>query len=175
MSRSSSAGDISGFFTREYGKLKKYTASRLSWISEEEPEEIVHDVLTRLLDRPDLTIPLGELAAYVYGSIRNRIIDRWRRGIHRGDQNGDCLEQTADDRYDFIADLEESDQSELLDEALGTLTGEERAIIEATEFDGFTYRELEEMWSVPAGTLMSRKKRALDKMRVWCKEALNEE
>lgn len=175
MKRSGTSAEISRYFSEEYRSLKRYTATRLDSLSEWEPEEIVHEVFTRLLDKPDLTIPLGELAAYIYGSIRNLIIDRWRSGKRRAVHDSDSCQEIPDERTDFLAEMERQERYDLIDEALSQLSEPEREVVEAVDFDGFTYRELEQMWDIPAGTLMSRKKRALDKVRKYCKEALHEE
>jgi len=41
----------------------------------------------------------------------------------------------------------------------------ERAVVIATEIEGFTFKELSEMWDVPLGTLLAQKSRALAKLR----------
>lgn len=159
------------YFTGEYARMKKFVSIRISDSVEIEPDEVVHDVILRILERSEITVPLGELAAYITTALRNRIIDLWRSRNRRGDESHEDIDGFADQRTGFIEELERNERFDLLEEAMDLLNDNERAVVEATELDGFTYKELEQMWSVSAGTLMSRKKRALDKMREYCKEA----
>ena len=64
-------------------------------------------------------------------------------------------------------DLERKDLHDLLFQAIDALTPEDRAIILATDFEGWTFRDLAEEWDIPLGTLLARKARALKKIRKY--------
>ena len=60
-------------------------------------------------------------------------------------------------RYDL-------ERSEELYHLLNHLSEEERALIIATELEGYTFKELAEVWRVPINTLLSKKSRAMKKL-----------
>jgi RNA polymerase sigma factor (sigma-70 family) len=71
--------------------------------------------------------------------------------------------------YDARCDTErEVERRELMDfvfRAVDSLPVEQRAVLIATEFEGWSFRELSEEWEIPIGTLLARKSRALQHIR----------
>jgi RNA polymerase sigma-70 factor (ECF subfamily) len=65
--------------------------------------------------------------------------------------------------------LEKKEESEMLHVAINQLETEEREIIILREFEGYSYEQISEMLSLPAGTVMSRlyytRKKLADKMK----------
>ena len=47
-----------------------------------EAEDVVHDVILKLLERADLVPHMDNLTAYVYRSLKNRVIDLTRTHKH---------------------------------------------------------------------------------------------
>lgn len=70
-----------------------------------------------------------------------------------------------DPRYDRISEDKIFEVRQRIFQALEALNDEQRAVIIATEFEGWTFQELSEQWNVPLGTLLARKSRALHKIR----------
>jgi RNA polymerase sigma factor (sigma-70 family) len=62
------------------------------------------------------------------------------------------------------SELERQEMINTLYRLLDTLSENERALILATEMEGYTFRELAEQWQVPINTLLSRKSRAMHKL-----------
>lgn len=50
-------------------------------------------------------------------------------------------------------------------QSIELLKPDQRAIIFETEFEGTSFEELSERWNVPIGTLLSRKHRAIVKLK----------
>ena len=160
-----------GFVRREYGRLVEFVRRRLGEVEGMEPEDIVQDVLVSLFDRADVSAPIHNLAAFVYRSLRNRVVDGWRArkytlsldSLMGGRPLTDFLpaegissENTMDENARWLRFRKE----------LARLSDAEQAVILATEMDDWTFRELSEEWNVPVGTLLARKSRALKKLKV---------
>ena len=162
------------FFAEEYSKLvnyiHKYVDTRTYGI---DPDDIIQDIALNFFDKLDFNNPIENMAAYLYRSIRNKIID-----IQRKQKKEIPLEKFVDDNdnnyllgnlMDDISDVEdEKRRSELkikLRKALEKLKPDQQAVILETEFEGVSFEELSDRWNVPIGTLLSRKHRAINKLK----------
>ena len=86
------------------GRLVRYVRRLIDDTAEKDGEDIVQDVALSLLARTDVLVPIESLSAYVYQSLRNRVIDSLRsrrpfvpyddvgrgreRGVHRVHASG---------------------------------------------------------------------------------------
>jgi RNA polymerase sigma factor (sigma-70 family) len=160
------------FFRIEYQKLVNFVRKNLDdRYFEASPEDIVQDVALGLIDRLDLDAQIGNLTAYIYRSVKNKIIDYQKKKqrnvsieLFTDKKNENYLlntikDETIDEENDY-SDIE----PELLQQAISQLRPDEQAVIIATEFEQRTYEELSGEWNVPMGTLLSRKHRALSKL-----------
>jgi RNA polymerase sigma-70 factor (ECF subfamily) len=160
------------FFRNEYGKLVNFIRKNLDdRYFEASPEDIIQDVALGLVDKLDLDTQIGNLTAYIYRSVRNKIIDYQKKkqrnvSIERfTDRNNENYlqntipDETLTEENDYL-DI----SPELLKQAILQLRPDEQAVILATEFEQRTYEELSDEWNVPLGTLLSRKHRALSKL-----------
>jgi RNA polymerase sigma factor (sigma-70 family) len=160
------------FFRQEYNKLISYVRKNIeSNYLESTPEDIVQDVAVSLIARLDVDTQVENLAAYVYRSIRNKIIDYKRKPQRKVSIDNltqvqkDVLitnEVPEDSSEDMISQL--ANNLTLLHAAIKQLKPDEQAIIMATEFENITFDEMSRKWGVPIGTLLSRKHRALSKL-----------
>lgn len=149
------------FFKTEYKRLVGYVRQRIDDTAERDAEDIVQDVILNIFDRADMVRPIENLSAYIYQSLRNRVVDLLR-------QRKDTL--TLSDvipvsSNDTASEVEKKELYEHIYRAMDSLKDEERAVVIATEFDGDSFRDLSEDWGVPIGTLLARKSRALKKIR----------
>lgn len=152
---------VADFFRTEQTKLVSYVRSRIDDTADREAEDIVQDVMLNIFDKADISIPIENLAAYIYQSLRNRIVDLFRKR-----KEVDSLEKAVQDSGHDPEEIFENKQlQDMVFEALDFLNEDERDLLMATEFDGRSFRELSEEWGVPLGTLLARKSRALKKMR----------
>lgn len=163
---------VADFVAREWDRL---VAGVRSWIDDEadrDAEDIVQDVMEGLLERPALGAPIQDLSAFVWQSLRNRVVDRYRvrRAIVSLDapgDDGDGPRETAvaDERADADRISEQRELRERIDAAIGGLGDAERAVFLATELEGRKFRELAAEWDTPIGTLLARKHRAVRRLR----------
>ncbi|MBN2199104.1 MAG: RNA polymerase sigma factor [Candidatus Aminicenantes bacterium] len=154
---------MADFFREKRAALVAYVRRRIDDAADQEAEDIVQDVLTGLFDRADPTIPIQNLAAFVYRSLRNRIIDRFRRRRETLPLLEEVLGSGGDG--DPVLEFERRETLEAVFAALEGLSPAEREVILATELEGRTFKELAAEWKVPLGTLLARKSRGLEKIR----------
>jgi RNA polymerase sigma factor (sigma-70 family) len=152
---------MADFFRDRRGALVGYVRRRLDDAADEDAEDIVQDVIAGLFDRADPAVPIQNLAAFVYRALRNRIIDRFRKKRETVPLMEDVLESGDDP----LRDLERRETLDAVFAAMEALAPEERALVFATELEGRTFKALAGEWDVPVGTLLSRKSRALEKIR----------
>ncbi len=162
---------IAGFFTREYKRMVNFVRQKLVDGSSRDAEDIVQDVMLRLYESADLNIPLEKLSSYIYTAIRNRIVDMMRKrkddlSLDEVSQdNGLSLLAVLRSKETADGGLESKEFMAAFHYAMGTLSEEEREVVIATEFEDISFRELVEEWDEPIGTLLSRKARAVEKIK----------
>jgi RNA polymerase sigma factor (sigma-70 family) len=152
---------LTDFLERERDALVGYVRRRIDDAANQDAEDIVQDVIVNLFESADPTIPIQNLAAYIYRALRNRIVDRFRRNRETVALS-DRIPTPGKDP------LREAEKGEMLDrifEAMDDLDDGEKAVILATEFEGRRFRDLAAEWGIPLGTLLARKSRAMDKLR----------
>lgn len=164
---------ISAFFRKEYSRLLGYVQRMIDYAADLDAEDIIQDVMVNLIDRADPTLPIENLSAYIYRALKNRVVDIFRRRRRylpldakiSSDRSRSLIDILQDSGSDIAARLEQEELYHLLYAAIGSLDARDRAILAATEFEGYTFRQLSEDWGVPLGTLLARKSRALEKIR----------
>jgi RNA polymerase sigma-70 factor (ECF subfamily) len=162
------------FFKKERLRLVRYVRSLIDDAADREGEDIVQEVVLGLFEKADISAPVENLAAYVYQSLRNRVIDAMRRrkpgkasldAELPGDSGGTLADVVSDIAYDLEKELDHRAFNEDLRAALATLDEKYRGIVIATEVRGLSFKELSEAWKIPVGTLLAHKSRAMKKLR----------
>ncbi|TAL29749.1 MAG: sigma-70 family RNA polymerase sigma factor [Spirochaetes bacterium] len=164
---------IAEFFKSEYAAMVAFVRRRIDDAADRDVEDVVQDVMMHIFDAADVTRPIENLSAYVYRSLRNRVIDllRGRRNDVSLDASGggegsvSLADVLYDARYDTAAEFERHEVLDRVFEIIDDLGEDEKALIILTEFGGRSFRDLAEEWGEPVGTLLSRKSRALAKIR----------
>jgi RNA polymerase sigma factor (sigma-70 family) len=164
---------LSEFFRTEYRKLLGFVRRRFDEIAAQDAEDVVHDVAVRLFDRADVAAPVEHLSAYVYQSLHNRMTDYMRSRGKLLPLQGHVPEGEALDFHPEYEQREGYPDSQLtkmemvhdLYQVMDGLTEEEKNLIIATEILGQSFSHLSKVWNTPMNTLLSRKSRALAKIR----------
>lgn len=169
---------LSEFFATEYRKLLGYVRRRIDTMATRDAEDFVHDVAINLFDRADIGLPIEHLSAYVYRALQNRITDYFRR--RRKHESLDAKEavppiETSDTPLGFLGkvsdrNIRQMESSHDLSKLMDGLNEDEKKLILATEIQGQTFRDLAKEWDISMGTLLSRKSRALSKIRKQLEE-----
>lgn len=142
----------------------------------DEAEDILQEVFLRFV-QADAASPIEQVAAWLFRTARNRIIDRLRK---RREEPLPAVRQDPDDDTGLVseitallADDRESPEMEYLrrlvweelERALDELPEPQRDIFYLTEIEGFSFRELAEDTGIPVATLLSRKHYAVRHLR----------
>jgi RNA polymerase sigma-70 factor (ECF subfamily) len=140
--------------------IMRLTANRET--AEEVTIDVFHDIWRRAA-RYDAAS--GTVLGWIMNQARSRAIDRLRfdsRKKRSHDADMQPLAEVAADPSDVI---ELREQSELLRAALAALTSDERQAIEATFFAGLTHAEAAARLKQPLGTVKTRIRSGLHKLR----------
>jgi RNA polymerase sigma factor (sigma-70 family) len=156
------------FFRSEKGRILHYIRSNIRDAADRDAEDILQDVMLYILESADPAKPIENISAYIYRSIRNRIIDFYRKQKKTvsldekeyGDDSPALSEILADVRYDTHNEIEKREIMERIYNALDNLPAEQKAVWAAIELEDWHYEELSAIWEEPVGTLLARKHRA---------------
>ncbi len=130
-------------------------------------EEIVQEVFLRLWNHPEKFDPeRGSLRSFLLAQCHGRSVDLLRSETsRRGREERDAL-RTAEAGYDLEHEVLDIAVAERVQAAMRILTDDERSAIELAYLGGHTYREVATMLGQPEGTVKSRIRAGLKKMRV---------
>ncbi len=131
-----------------------------------EAEDVTQEVFLRLWKQPDRFDPArGSLRSFLLAQAHGRAVDCVRSSSSRRLREARDAMRTAEAGYDLqheVWDLAVADQ---VSRAMGELPEEERRAIELAYFDGHTYREVAQLLDQPEGTVKSRIRNGMRRMR----------
>ena len=125
-------------------------------------EDIVQEVLLRAWKDPSLG-QRDQAAArnWLFTASRNLIIDRWRHAASQHEQRmEDPPEESAGDATSVVLDRW------LITEALGSLSTEQRSVINAAYYEGRSVADISVRLRIPEGTVKSRLHSGLRTLRL---------
>jgi len=163
---------LTDFFRREGRRLASFVRGKIQDSAEFEAEDLVQDVFAALFERADPLAEVENLSAYVWRSLRNRVVDTLRRRKNHlsldqpmdGEDGLTLSDMLASEDPGALEELLAEEELAALADSMEILDPRERELIQQTEFEGRTFRELSQEWNVPIGTLLSRKSRAIRKL-----------
>ncbi|WP_296381953.1 RNA polymerase sigma factor [Winogradskyella sp.] len=165
MNQSENSKKLNTFFNEEYTSLKSYVKSNLKASVNKDAEDIIQDVALKLFTSADRYSPINNVAGFVYHAIKNKIIDVMRASkknkVDYESQNEAKLIEFVNLIYEVPSDLYPEQMKHQLKVAIINLKPNYRDIIIAIDFEGYTYKEVEQETGIPIGTLMSRRHRAI--------------
>jgi RNA polymerase sigma-70 factor (ECF subfamily) len=129
-------------------------------------EEIVQDVFLHLWNHPDRFDPArGSLRSYLLAICHGRSVDLLRSEVARRDREEREARLQAEAGYDLEREVWDLTLADRVKEAISMLPGSERRAIELAYFGGLTYREVAARLGQPEGTVKSRIRAGLARMR----------
>jgi RNA polymerase sigma-70 factor (ECF subfamily) len=138
----------------------------------DEAEDVTQEVFLRLWNQPDrFDSARGSLRSFLLAQSHARAVDAVRSTSSRRLREARDALRTARAAYDMqheVWDLAVADQ---VGRAMGGLPDEERRAIELAYFDGHTYREVAQLLGQPEGTVKSRIRNGMRRMRSALSEA----
>ncbi|HXG42612.1 MAG TPA: sigma-70 family RNA polymerase sigma factor [Dehalococcoidia bacterium] len=154
---------LEGIYDR-YGAVV-YSLARRILGDAHRAEDVVQDVFLRLWDRPQLYVASrGQLLTWLLTMARNRAIDQLRA---QGRQQR-FLRSPAGAQVEAQDPAEQAHwalQRQQVLAALAHLPPEQREAVELAYFRGLTHREIAEATGLPLGTVKTRIRLAMQKLR----------
>lgn len=129
-------------------------------------EEIVQEVFLRLWNDPDKFDPgRGALRSYLLAQCHGRSVDLLRSETSRRRREENDLRRTAESNYDLEREVWDLALAVNVREAIEALPEGERNAIRLAYLGGHTYREVAIMLDTPEGTVKSRIRSGLKRLR----------
>ena len=131
-----------------------------------EAEDVTQEVFLRLWNQPDRFDPArGSLRAFLMAQAHGRAVDAVRSTSSRRRREAREAMRTAEAAYDMQREVWDLALADQIAQAMGELPEEERRAIELAYFDGRTYREVAQLLDQPEGTVKSRIRNGMRRMR----------
>ncbi len=161
-----------GFVERLLGQHRDSLLARARWIlrSEADAEDVVQEAMLAVLQGPHLLAGVESALGWLLTLVQRRAVDLLRRDSRR--RRAEADDEVAALLYP--GDAEDPERSEAAAQAiaaaLAELPPEQAAAFAGSALEGRTFRELAARSGTPPGTLMARKKRAVDHIRARLRE-----
>lgn len=113
----------------------------------------------------------GSLGAWLIRIARNRAIDRTRSKQYRHQNNSQSLYADGEEiqfeapSISVIDHLTRKDEASFVQQAFAQLNGEQQKIIDLMYFQGYTQSEIANEFNIPLGTVKTRARLAMKRMR----------
>jgi RNA polymerase sigma-70 factor (ECF subfamily) len=135
-------------------------------------EEVVQELFVRLWNRPERYEPdRGSLRAFLIAQAHGRSVDVLRaEAARRRREEREARERVAEP-IDLDREIVNLTEAEAVQVALAALPEAERAAIELAYFGGHTYREVAALLEQPEGTVKSRIRAGMLRLRAALVEA----
>lgn len=129
-------------------------------------EEVTQEVFLRLWHQPErFDAERGSLRSYLLAQTHGRAVDLLRADVARKRREERDAREAAEGGYDVDREVWDMALAEHVRRALEVLHPGERAAIELAYFGGRTYREVADALGEPEGTVKSRIRSGLKRLR----------
>ena len=137
-----------------------------------EAEDVTQEVFLRLWNEPERYDPArGSLRTFLLAQAHGRAVDAVRSSNSRRLREARDAMRTAESAYDMQHEVWDLAVAEQVARAMGELPEEERRAIELAYFGGRTYREVATLLDQPEGTVKSRIRNGMRRMRAVLTDA----
>ena len=146
-------------------------ATAMKFLKEDaDAQDVVQDVFIQIWDKAKLYDPAkGKPLTWALTLTRNRSIDRIRAIQRRTRLRDDFEKETVADESagirEALSGVDASEKSQILRDAVGKLSSEQRKVIDLAFFGGLTQSEIAERLGEPLGTIKARARRGLMKLK----------
>jgi RNA polymerase sigma-70 factor, ECF subfamily len=156
---------------RRHGRAV-YGLARRVLQDEAEAEDVTQEVFLRLWREPDRFDPdRGTLRSFLLAQAHGRAVDAVRSSSSRRAREARDAARTARAEYDLQHEVWDLALADQVAQALGALSDDERRAIELAYFEGRTYRDVARVLGQPEGTVKSRIRSGMRRLRDALAEA----
>jgi RNA polymerase sigma-70 factor (ECF subfamily) len=140
-------------------------AHRMLW-EQAIAEELVQEIFLRLWEHPDrFDQARGSLRSFLLMDAHARCVDRIRSDSRRRQREERTTRAAMVTHYDIDLEAHDLEVGEQVRAVMATLSDAERRAIELAYFGGHTYREVARILDQPEGTVKSRIRTGLTRLR----------
>jgi RNA polymerase sigma-70 factor (ECF subfamily) len=160
-------GDIRAFETLydRYSSLV-YSLARKVLGDSHQAEDVTQDVFLRLGHRAEMYLPRkGPFLGWLLTVTRNRATDELRSQMRRLKRQAPTGETNVGGGDDLLQEAHWAQERERVKAALAALPPEQRQAIELAYFGGFTQQEIAQLTGLPLGTIKTRIRLGMRKLR----------
>lgn len=144
-----------------------YAMAKKVLLNENAAEEITQEVFIDLWQHPEkFDSQRGSLRSFLLARTHGKSVDLIRSEESRKQRESKTTRETATAGYDLEHQVWDMAVAEKVQKCVDDLPEEMRKPIELAYFGGHTYREVAEMLDTPEGTIKSRIRIGLSKLRV---------
>lgn len=144
-----------------------YALAKKVLLNENAAEEITQEVFIDLWQHPEkFDSQRGSLRSFLLARTHGKSVDLIRSEESRKQRESKTTRETATAGYDLEHQVWDMAVAEKVQKCVDDLPEEMRKPIELAYFGGHTYREVAEMLDTPEGTIKSRIRIGLSKLRV---------
>ncbi|MBV8718026.1 MAG: RNA polymerase sigma factor [Chloroflexi bacterium] len=157
----------------EHADTARALACRLLY-DPSEAEDVVQDVFLTLWRRPECFDPQrGTGKAWLLTVVRNRSLDHLRRRCHRSREDVSALAERLPDPHseDVLDELTSAARAEVLWHLVDGLPACQADLIRRAFVSGQTHQEIADATGLPLGTVKSRIRLGLEKLRAGMRSA----
>lgn len=155
---------FAALFQRLAPRLKAYALR--GGCSETEAEELVQETMLTVWRRAgSFNARMARVSTWVFTIVRNKRIDLKRRRTHPVAEIEEAIELPAE-TVDPVETLDAASASEAIREALKALPQEQLIVLQKAYFEDKSYPALAEELGIPLGTVKSRIRLGLQRLRV---------
>ena len=146
-------------------------ATAMKFLKEDaDAQDVVQDVFIQIWDKAKLYDPAkGKPLTWALTMTRNRSIDRIRAIQRRTRLRDDFEKETVADESagirEALSGVDASERTQILRDAVGRLSTEQRKVIDLAFFGGLTQSEIANRLGEPLGTVKARARRGLMKLK----------
>jgi len=153
------------------GRIKSFYLQQ--GLSAETAEELVQEVFVLIWRKAEQFDPAkANAATWIYTIARNKRIDFLRKDIRRPEDPVEFLPETADNDDESPEEkVIQNNLSERIKDIVQNLPEEQAKIIRQSYFQGLTHQEIADKNNIPLGTVKSRMRLAIERLKHgWHKE-----
>lgn len=137
-----------------------------------EAEDVTQEVFLRLWREPDrFDADRGSLRSFLLSQAHGRAVDAVRSSSSRQRREARDAARTAHAAYDMQHEVWDLALADQVARAMSELTDDERRAIELAYFEGQTYREVAHSLQQPEGTIKSRIRSGMRRLKVALADA----
>lgn len=163
MNKESTSSSLDIDFSLHGRSMMAFAASR---VSKDDAEDICQDACLKLLS--NRVSPVQDVGAWLFTTVRNRIIDHYRR--KKADPLEDVHLTIREKDMDPQLMMDRRELKRRLRKAIDSLPEEQRYVFVQTEIEGRSFKELSEETGLKINTLLSRKHKAVLRLREMLSE-----